>query len=263
MSKPIKIFIPIIAYNRQAHVAFMMSVMRLVLLLKDKQFSAVVYPITFESLISRARNAAAAHMLSDPDTTHLLFIDSDIEFNADDVLKMLEKDADVIAASYPQKFLNMDKTKLVFGNDPLPNDPIQLCTILPEQRYAPGTPNDYVMTDGMIEVKYATTGFMLIKRSVFEQLIINNPSQKYENDIDGYMSANKDMFYNFFPSEINQQTKKYESEDFGFCRLWRDAGGSIKILVDVNITHIGWFEYKANLQRQRDFFGQLYERMHQ
>lgn len=252
-----KIFIPILAYNRMAHVAFMMSITRLVLLLRDNNISATVYPITFESLVSRARNAAAAHMLSDSETTHLLFIDADIEFNAEDVLRMIQKEKEVIVGTYPQKFLNINKTAIVLSQSPQPDNPMQLCTILPEHRFAPGTAGDYVETDGLITVKYATTGFMLIKRAVFERLMERFPESKYINDIDGYGSANPDMFYNFFPSEINQASKKYESEDFGFCRLWREVGGEIHVLTDVSLSHIGWFEFKANLARQRDFFGKL------
>lgn len=250
-----KLFIPLLCYNRTAHVSFMMSIMRLVLLLKDRNISATVYPITFESLVSRGRNAAAAHMLTDPTNTHLLFVDSDIEFDPQDVIRLLDKDKPVIVGTYPQKYLSIPKTQQVLSTTPLPDDPLRLCTNIPEQRLAPGTPGDWPETDGMIEVEYATTGFMLIKREVFDALIQRFPESKYVNDIDGYGGASPDSFYNFFPSIINPATKKFESEDFGFCRLWRECGGKIHILTDVNLSHTGWFDFKSNLARQREFFG--------
>ena len=61
---------------------------------------------------------------------------------------------------------------------------------------------------------------MLIKRECIEKIIKEKPELHYKNDIDGYMDAG-DNFYDIFQCKVNEETKKYESEDYGFCRLWK------------------------------------------
>ena len=75
------------------------------------------------------------------------------------------------------------------------------------------------------------------------------PDLKYINDIDGYMGAG-DHFYDFFKAGVNPVSKKYESEDYGFCQLWRSLGGNITILPDITLSHIGKYAFKGNVSSQ-------------
>ena len=102
--KDIKIFVPLICYNRTSHAEYMMSILSFLNMCYQKNIAATFYPIFFDSLISRARNAAAAEFLAS-DATHLLFIDADISFDPEDVLKLVESDKDVICSPYPKKYL--------------------------------------------------------------------------------------------------------------------------------------------------------------
>ena len=262
------LFIPLICYNRLANTSYVMSLMKLILALKEKGISATVYPITFESLISRARNAAVAQFLSTKEATHILFIDSDIEFNHDDVFRLLDVDKPVVAGTYPLKFYNFDKLRIVLNIEPKQDNHMELAGVIPEQPLLPGISSNVNVQEadsqGLIKVDYATTGFMLIKRQVFEQLIQKYPEIKYNNDIDGYMGADKDSFYNFFPSHVNEKSRKYESEDFGFCRLWRDSNAAetsnnIYILEDISLIHHGWNGFSGNLAHQKRIFKKVEE----
>ena len=224
-----------------------MSMMRLMFFFRDNNINATLMPITFESLISRARNAAVAHFLSDPDTTHILFIDSDIVFTPQDVLKLFHVNQPVVAASYPQKWLDENKMKKVFSMPEVPPEPLALCTRLPVH-FVQNQPVRAVM-----EAEYVATGFLLIQRQVFTDMMKAYPERQYMNDIDGYMSADSKLFYDFFPVHINPNTKRYESEDYGFSRLWRELGGKIWIATDVTLTHRGWYGFPANAYRQLTF----------
>ena len=237
----IKLFIPVICYNHTANTEFMFSLISLTWALKDRGIGFTLLPITFESLIPRARNAAVAYFMSDPDATHLLFIDSDIEFSPDTVFKMLESDRGVICAGYAQKALPLDNLKAVFGSGT--ND-MELCTRTSVHLKLP------VTGDEIIEAFYATTGFLLIRRDVISKLIQAYPERAYRNDIDGYMGAKAEYFYDLFRISIHPDTNRYESEDYGFSSLLHEIKEPIWVYTDVSLRHMGWFGYPANLAKQ-------------
>ena len=108
----------------------------------------------------------------------------------------------------------------------------------------------------LIEVNYAATGFMLIRKTVFEQIIREKPDIHYKNDVDGYSAFNNNDFYDFFPAQVNRSSKKYESEDYGFCNLWRSLGGKIYVDPTINLHHVGTCSYNGNLMEQSQIYMQ-------
>ena len=104
-----------------------------------------------------------------------------------------------------------------------------------------------------VKANYAATGFMLIKRECIEKIIEARPDIKYRNDIDGYMEAG-DNFYDIFRCEVNPQTKKYEREDYGFCKLWKSLGGEINVVTDISLGHRGFNTYMGNLKLQSNYY---------
>src|SRR5204863_5561101 len=62
-----------------------------------------------DALITRARANLAAMFLDDPEATHFLFIDADIGFKPEQVFRLIECGADVVAGCYPIKRINWDK----------------------------------------------------------------------------------------------------------------------------------------------------------
>jgi hypothetical protein len=221
-----------------------MSLISLLFFLNNNGIKTSIYPITFDSLISRARNSAIAQFMTDNDNSHILFIDADIEFNPHDVLKMLNNNKPVICSGYPQKWLNFNKIISLLKRNSIPHNPLELCTnqsvhLIKEQPISE-----------LMLAKYCTTGFLLIKKNVIEQMILAYPNRKFINDVDGYNLSNKDFFYNLFTVEINNDTKRYESEDYGFSKLWNDIGGEIYILTNISLKHFGWFGYPGNIYRQ-------------
>ena len=239
-----KLFIPMLCYNHTCNTSFMMSMMKFLFALRNSNIPATLFPITFESLISRGRNAAIAHFLTDPDATHVLFIDSDIEFEPEDVFKLINAKKDVVCGGYAQKWLRDDNIKRVFHRQDVPPNPLELCTYTSIQVSPDTKPHT------LVEINYATTGFLLISRDAINKMRIAYPERQYVNDIDGYMSAEKDMFYDFFPSMIHPVTRRFESEDFGFSSLWRQCGGKVYLYTDITLKHHGWFGFPANIYRQ-------------
>jgi len=207
----------------------MMSILKLLNAAKDSKLNISFYPIFFESLVSRARNAAVAHFLEDKENTHILFIDSDIIFEPEDVFKLLQSNKEVVAGIYPKKYIVWDRLKQY-----------------PEaERVDFPVGGSVKMTeDNFLEMDYLPTGFLLISRTAINKITKAYPELKYKNDIDGYMSAG-DNFYDLF--KVGIRNGIYESEDWGFCSLWKSVGGQVLIHPEINVKHLGWHEYSGNL----------------
>src|SRR5271170_1363655 len=82
-------------------------------------YSGVSLKVLFkdgDALITRARASLVAQFLDDPDATHLLFIDADIGFEPEQVLRLLQCGAEMCAAVYPVKRIDWDKVKKTFDS---------------------------------------------------------------------------------------------------------------------------------------------------
>jgi len=250
VKKKYKLFLPLIAYGGVCYVDYAMSLMSFVLKCKAKGIDLSIHPITFESLISRGRNASIAFALQDPDYTHVIFFDADVVFSADDAVRLLEADKDVCVGTYPKKYLNETKvlTALETLKGPKKKDwalySTDFSTEITKESIA-----GVLRGDRTVEVDYAATGFMCIKTRVFKKIVRERPDLKYTNDIDGYTGGG-DNFYDFFSVGVNPVSKKYESEDYGFCQLWRSLGGKIDLIPDITLTHRGTQGYSGNLNKQ-------------
>lgn len=239
-----KIYFPIICYNHTVLVHYLFSVMKLSNDAIMKGIPIVFDCIYFDSLVARARNAAAAGFLNHPTATHMLFVDTDISFSSSDVFKMLDKNEEVVCGLYPKKYISVEKLNAISKTlNHLPSNYDILCT-----DFAAEIKNSSTET-----IDYAATGFMLIKKEVFRKIIDKYPEIKYKNDIKSYNHYG-DNFYNFFPCEVNKETKKYESEDYGFSRLWRECGGKIYVEKSCELTHYGWKGYSGSILAQSEFF---------
>ena len=105
-----------------------------------------------------------------------------------------------------------------------------------------------------MKCNYMTTGFLLIKRRAFEKISNMFPDNFYINDIDGYNNPGA-KFYDYFPIGINKLSKRYESEDYGFSRLYLSTSteadpSEIWCCTDISLKHHGWYAYEANLYSQ-------------
>ena len=128
-----------------------------------------------ESLITRARNYLVDEFLRSG-FTHLLFIDSDIHFDPNDVMALIALDKDVIGAPYPKKSINWrsvwNASKKLIGNpnfDESQFNPGELEGVTGDYVFnpVPGTKSFSVLEP--LEVMEIGTGFMMIKRAVFDK----------------------------------------------------------------------------------------------
>tara|TARA_R110000782_G_scaffold57491_5_gene120228 strand:+ start:353 stop:1012 length:660 start_codon:yes stop_codon:yes gene_type:complete len=168
-----------------------------------------------ESNVNRARNTCASKFLSG-DATHLMFVDADIKFNPTDVVKLLTHDKDIVGGIYPQKTL---PPKMVVN-----------------------TIDNGKREGNLIEVGTIGTGFMLIKRTVFEKLIEEGATPY--NDQMELINNNQ---YDFFQCTIDSRGR-YLTEDWSFCRRWRQVGGEVWADLDIALEHVGYFRFQPDME---------------
>ena len=168
-----------------------------------------------ESLISRARNTLTAKFLDMPDATHLFFVDADIGWEPWHLLVLLNRDVDVIGGLYPMK--TMPIKWVVNGFDGAEEGP-----------------------DGLQEVSKAGTGFLLMKKHVFEKLKTHPAVKQYKNDI-GLDPKFDQHLKTYFDTAVRQN--RYYSEDWTFCENWRDMGGRIWMDKRVLLRHSGSYVF--------------------
>lgn len=169
-----------------------------------------------ESLITRGRNTSVATFLKETPFERLMFIDADIGFEADDVAKLWNLDVDVAVGAYQMK--KPGSSLAAWKNGKL-----------------------IKITDGMkspFEVDFAGTGFMMIKRTVFERMMADLPQIEY---IEGQV----EQCWAFFDTELHEFNGKrvYLSEDYFFCQRWHEMGGKIVLDPTIRLTHIGNYAY--------------------
>ena len=67
-----------------------------------------------ESLVHRARNLAVARFYQKTQATHFMFIDADIHFDPDSVIRLVEANHEVAVAAYPKKCVMWDSVDEYF-----------------------------------------------------------------------------------------------------------------------------------------------------
>ena len=236
-NKP-KVFVCTPCYCGQVHVKYMESMMMLQHILLQNKINFELYTIPFDSLIPRARNACVTRFMESKESTHLLFIDADIQFDGRSVLKMIQENKDIIVGAYPKKALDMEAVK---NNYSKVDNQIELIQSSVKYAYNFKPQKTHRVERGVVEVLDGPTGFMLIKKEAIRSMIKTYPHTEYINDVKAYQINPHDRFYDLFQSQVFDG--RYLSEDYGFCRLWQRMGGCIFTDLTVKLNHIGQFCY--------------------
>jgi hypothetical protein len=213
------------------------------LLALQKTFFGHGLPLDFhlrqgDSLVTRARNDCVAYFLSNPQFTHLFFIDGDIGFTPEAALRILRADRDIAAGVYPLKRKNWPAKGTPAGTTQAQFEAMYT-------RYAANTGKAgedvdlLIDSDGFMKVREAPTGFMCIKRGVFDRLIAAYPELQYTPDWPKGTYPEGGVHYRFFDTMVDPQSRRYLSEDYAFCRLWEAIGGEVFVDAKSNLSHQG------------------------
>lgn len=184
-----------------------------------------------ESLVHRARNVSVGRFMQKTDAEYFMFIDADVHFDAESVLHLLRGNHDIAVAPYPKKVVMWDQAAQATKE----GDTRDMSMVASSLVMNFGT-HTLKVEDNFVNVLDGPTGFMLIKRSVFEKMEKQYPELMCVND---HQNRDFDTYHAAFDCMIDPVSRRYLSEDYAFCRRWQLMGGKIYAHVQITLGHVG------------------------
>lgn len=180
--------------------------------------------------ISHARSTMLRKAL-DAKADVIVFIDHDVSWKPQDLLTLIETKGDVVCGTYRFKKDEEEYMGAVLSN-------------------ADGTP--LVRADGNLLAHSAPAGFLKVTKEAVNKFMTAYPDLIYGEKYSPYVDlfnhgAHKGVWY---------------GEDYAFCRNWRECGGEIVLIPDLDISHhTTEKEYVGNFHNflRRQPGGDLYE----
>lgn len=202
--------------------------------------------VTGDALITRARANLVTGFLNDPTATHLLFIDADIGFESDQVLRLINSNLDMVAAIYPIKRIDWDRVRAGIQ--------VNVQNIAAASlHYVVKIDNPHLVEHRgeFMKVQYAGAGFLMIRRHVLERMCARYPELQFTSDdrYDRSLEGSPNRFA-LFDCMIDAETGTYLSEDYAFCKRWLDMGGEIWADTKSKLRHVGPARFSGDFTTQ-------------
>ncbi|MBI96700.1 hypothetical protein CL656_06115 [bacterium] len=212
-----KILIATPAYGGLVHAGYTESLLNTCMMLSS---CGIGYEVKFieNQIVTRARNMLSSIFLKHTTFTHMLFLDADVVWNAYDVKKLIDHNLECVIGIYPNKQYYWSNGKLLL----LPSSGI----FKPQTKIKPN----------LIKIKYAATGFMLLKREALERI-----KHEVETFILPGSDGEKITLHNYFDCKVIGD--EYLTEDYYFSYLFNKNGGEIYADETIKLKHIGPHKY--------------------
>ena len=247
-----KLFLATPMYGGQCAGMYSKSVADLSALCTKYGVPLQLYFLFNESLITRARNYCVDEFLRS-EATHLMFIDSDIGFNPQDVIAMLalqtdESEYDVLGGPYPKKCISWEKIKQAVDKGVADENPGILDKYVGDYVFNPKSTQKEIPLGEPVEVLELGTGFMMIRRQTFDKYKEAFPNLSYKPDhvrtehFDGTREIHA-----YFDCIIDPQSRRYLSEDYMFCYNVAKMGGKNFLCPWMKLQHVGSYIFGGSL----------------
>ena len=205
-----------------------------------------------ESLITRARNYLVDEFLRS-DCTHLMFIDSDIGFDPNDVIALSViaaegSDKEIVCGPYPKKCIAWEKIKRAVDKGFADKNPENLEKYVGDYVFNPKEGTGSIPLDEPVEVLEGGTGFMMIQRSALEKFAAAYPQYSYLPDHvrTEHFDGTREILQ-YFQAEIDPKSKRYLSEDYWFCQKMWDIDVKTWLCPWMKLQHTGSYVFGGSL----------------
>jgi len=206
-----------------------------------------------ESLITRARNYCCDEFMRS-NAEHLMFIDSDIGFNPQDILALMalqandEEKYDIIGGPYPKKCISWEKIKHAVDKGVADEDPNVLEKFVGDYVFNPKGGQQSIPISEPVEVLEIGTGFMMVSKKAMQKF--NDSYKQYMYKPDHVRTEHFDgtrEIMMFFQAEVDPKTKRYLSEDYWFCQKAQDIGLKTWFCPWMRLQHVGTYIFGGSL----------------
>ena len=206
-----------------------------------------------ESLITRARNYCCDEFYR-ASAQHMMFIDSDIGFNPQDVIALMALQAnepekyEIIGGPYPKKCISWEKIKLAVDKGIADEDPNVLEKFVGDYVFNPKGGQQSIRIDEPVEVLEIGTGFMMITKDAFTKFNEKYPEYLYRPDhvrTEHFDGSREIMMY--FQAEVDPKSKRYLSEDYWFCQKAQEANIRTWFCPWMKLQHVGSYIFGGSL----------------
>ncbi len=228
-------------YGGMVNIYFLRAVLALAGACEARGVGLHVELLSNDNQICRARARLAARFLAHPEATHLFFVDADIGFAPENAFRLLDAGRDVAGGVYPLKTIDWDKVRAaaLAGDADLMAKSVGYVI-----RFLPTPDRSVVVEDGFAKAAYVGTGFLMIARAAVERVCAAHPELTADlSDVDPELTQAAMVF----DTMIEAETGQHLSEDYAFCRRWRDLGGDIWADMESRLTHVGHAAYSGSL----------------
>ena len=253
-----KIFVATPMYGRMCSGMYSKACCDLATLSTKYQMDLKFFYLFNESLIPRARNYLVDEFLRAEEYTHLMFIDADIHFDPNDVLTLAALDKDIIGGPYPKKCIAWEKVRNAVDTGLADEDPTVLEQYTGDYVFNPVENTHKIQVAEPVDVLEIGTGFMLIKREVFDDFKEAYPQFTYTPDHNRseHFSGDREIHAYFdtvidsdaYLGEISGKSNRYLSEDYFFCQFVRRLGYKIYLCPWMKLGHMGSYVFSGSMQ---------------
>lgn len=206
-----------------------------------------------ESLITRARNYCCDEFMRS-DTQHMMFIDSDIGFNPQDIIAMMALQAqeedkyEIIGGPYPKKCISWEKIKQAVDKGVADQDPNVLEKFVGDYVFNPKTTQSSIPLNEPVEVLEIGTGFMMVTKKAMQKFSKQYPEYMYKPDHvrTEHFDGTREIMM-FFQAEVDPKSKRYLSEDYWFCQKAQAADIKTWFCPWMALQHVGTYIFGGSL----------------
>jgi hypothetical protein len=212
-----------------------------------------MYFLFNESLITRARNYCCDEFMRST-SQHMMFIDSDIGFNPQDVIAMMalqsqdEETYEIIGGPYPKKCISWEKIKSAVDKGIADEDANVLEKFVGDYVFNPKGGQQSIAISEPCEVLEIGTGFMMISKKAMQKFADKYPEYLYRPDhvrTEHFDGSREIMMY--FQAEVDPVTKRYLSEDYWFCQKAQAANIKTWFCPWMKLQHVGTYIFGGSL----------------
>ena len=248
-----KLFFATPMYGGQCAGMFAKSVADLSALCTRYGIAIQFYFLFNESLITRARNYCADEFMRS-ECDHMIFVDSDIGFNPQDVIALMAMQIndpekyEIIGGPYPKKCISWEKIKFAVDKGVADQDPNVLERFVGDYVFNPKSGTSSIQINEPCEVLEIGTGFMMVTKAAMQKFADAYPQYMYKPDhvrTEAFDGSREIMMY--FQAEVDPKSKRYLSEDYWFCQKAQEAGIRTWFCPWMKMQHVGSYIFGGSL----------------